>query len=111
MAETKINGNQLHAGIVETYINGASWYRVYSDGWIEQGGRLSLNPDGNATVTLLKSFSNTNYTITTTTYHTGTTVSGYYNAGSNWVQNITNSSFKMYEDEKTVTVLWYACGY
>lgn len=25
-------------GITETYVNGASWYRIYSDGWIEQGG-------------------------------------------------------------------------
>ena len=25
-------------GITETYVNGTSWYRKYSDGWIEQGG-------------------------------------------------------------------------
>lgn len=24
--------------IVETYVNGTEWYRVWSDGWIEQGG-------------------------------------------------------------------------
>lgn len=26
--------------VVETYKNGDDWYRVYSDGWVEQGGRL-----------------------------------------------------------------------
>lgn len=26
--------------IVETYNNGTDWYRIYSDGWCEQGGKL-----------------------------------------------------------------------
>lgn len=29
--------------IVETYSNGTSWYRVWSDGWCEQGGKLVVN--------------------------------------------------------------------
>ncbi len=28
--------------IIETYHNGASWYRIWSDGWCEQGGDLEL---------------------------------------------------------------------
>lgn len=99
------------AYIVETYRNGTDWYRIWSDGWIEQGGRISVNADGNSTVNLLKAFSDTNYTITTATHHTGTTVGGYNNAGGNWIQNISTTTFKIYEDEKKVTVLWYACGY
>ncbi len=48
--------------IVETYQNETSWYRVYSDGWCEQGGYSST---ASTTINLLKQFINTNYTITT----------------------------------------------
>src|SRR5574344_2415354 len=27
--------------VIENYVNGASWYRVWSDGWIEQGGYVT----------------------------------------------------------------------
>ncbi len=47
---------------VETYQNGASWYAVYSDGWCIQGGLVS-NTSGSGTVTLLKSYKDTNYLI------------------------------------------------
>lgn len=46
----------------ETYINGTSWYRVYSDGWCEQGGNMQTT----ATVTFLKPFSNANYSVIAT---------------------------------------------
>lgn len=51
--------------IVETYVNGTSWYRVYSDGWCEQGGTLASGSQDNTivTVTFLKPFANTNYCI------------------------------------------------
>lgn len=40
--------------VVEKYINGTSWYRVYSDGWCEQGGKLSAKYNG--WVNYLKTF-------------------------------------------------------
>jgi hypothetical protein len=48
--------------IVETYVNGTSWYRVYSDGWCEQGG-FSSQQGGTAVISLLKSYNNTNYSV------------------------------------------------
>jgi hypothetical protein len=51
--------------ITETYVNGTSWYRVWSNGWKEQGGTVSFGAYTNnmtITITLLKPFSNTNYT-------------------------------------------------
>lgn len=45
--------------IVETYNNGTSWYRVYSDGWCEQGGYTSAGVE----VQFLKQFRDTNYTV------------------------------------------------
>jgi hypothetical protein len=47
--------------ITETYINGSSWYRVWSDGWIEQGGRLQIQASKQASVNLMKPYSDTNY--------------------------------------------------
>lgn len=49
--------------ITETYKNGSSWYRIYSDGWCEQGGIVSVAQNSTGTtVTLLKSYLDTNYT-------------------------------------------------
>ena len=38
-----------------------SWYRVYSDGWCEQGGRTASNVEPPQTVIFLKSFKDLNY--------------------------------------------------
>ena len=53
--------------ITETYVNGSSWYRVYSDGWCEQGGKWtgSVSIDAGAekvvTITFLKPYKDINY--------------------------------------------------
>ena len=49
-----------NAWVVESYRNGTEWYRVWSDGWLEQGGRIT---DSRATLTFLKPFANANYYI------------------------------------------------
>lgn len=46
--------------VVDSYRNGTDWYRVYSDGWIEQGGSVTGN-SGLVTYTFMKQFTNTNY--------------------------------------------------
>lgn len=52
------------AVVVENYVNGTSWYRVWSDGWCEQGGRTtSYSGAGFQTITLLKPMKDTNYTL------------------------------------------------
>ena len=50
-----------HPQLIETYVNGTSWYRVYSDGFCEQGGYIP-NGNANVTVTFLRRFKDTNYT-------------------------------------------------
>ena len=55
-----------NAYITERWSSGTSWYRKWSDGWIEQGGRLSGTPArffSNKTLTFNKSFTTTNYTL------------------------------------------------
>ena len=51
------------AVIVENYKSGNSWYRVWSDGWIEQGGYVSVAANKEVAVTLLKTMSDTNYYV------------------------------------------------
>ncbi len=58
--------------ITTTYKNGTSWYRVYSDGWCEQGGVVSVNSNNKKTVTLLKPYSSTTYSVLTNNRATNT---------------------------------------
>lgn len=53
------------AYITENWSNGTSWYRKYSDGWLEQGGEYTKERDTNITVTFPVAFKDTNYTIST----------------------------------------------
>lgn len=46
------------AVVKETYKNGSNWYRVYSDNWVEQGGKIS-----SSTVNLLKAYADTDYNL------------------------------------------------
>lgn len=48
--------------ITETYSSGTSWYRVWSDGWCEQGGYSKEN----TTIALLKEYSTNSYNISLT---------------------------------------------
>ena len=48
--------------VVETYSSGTEWYRVWSDGWCEQGGRFQSADGVDTTVNFLKPFIDTNYT-------------------------------------------------
>ena len=50
--------------IVDTYSNNYAWWRLYSDGWIEQGSRVfSCGNVGNKVVYLLVPMRDTNYSI------------------------------------------------
>ena len=63
-AETRIGQLENHgagATVVESYRNGTEWYRVWSDGWLEQGGS-DLTSSDNGTKNFLLPFADTNYT-------------------------------------------------
>lgn len=47
-----------NAYVTQTWRSGTKWYRVWSDGWVEQGGHGT-----GGTCTFNKPFSNTNYTF------------------------------------------------
>lgn len=53
----------VNAHVVETYHSGTSWHRVWSDGFVEQGG-FSDSPYGQVSrVTLIKPLTTTDYTV------------------------------------------------
>lgn len=72
------------------------WYRIYNDGWCEQGGlykRTDTSTKWNQTITLKKKFASTKYTVFTNS--TGLAGDKYGEHGNN-VENITVSSFDYY---------------
>ena len=88
-----------------------SWYRKWSDGWLEQGGFCNATSNGAAiTVNLLKPMKNTNYTVlksfnTTTGGYTSGATALYYQAYAK-----TTTSFNTYDGTTTLKTVWYACG-
>ena len=73
--------NATFPHIVETYENGSNWFRLWSDGFYEEGGNLIADATGGlVTINLLKTFKDTNYSIQTTIYTTIPSVSAYYDA-------------------------------
>ena len=44
--------------------NDPSWYNLYSDGWVEQGGYYTISSNVFTSFNLLKEMADTNYTIT-----------------------------------------------
>lgn len=96
------------AYITETWVSGTSWYRKYSDGWIEQGGKLPAQSVTNYKLTLNKAFSSANYFI-------------IKSMGSSSLEQVSGA----YRDFRSLTATtaitnqgadynysyWYACGY
>ena len=96
--------------VVETYKNGASWYRVWSDGWCEQGGETpKTNPDAQQTITFLKQFANTYYYFNRSCLMNNTTgtVTGYFTG----YLNKTVDSVTIQSSNFTEKTSWQACGY
>lgn len=95
--------------IVETYVNGTSWYRLYSDGWCEQGGKPVGTNSSQISVNLLKPYKDTNYTI----------LNGFANTSGTTtrndpivINNITTSGFAMViQTSSQMYLFWQASGY
>lgn len=69
--DTGPKGDKGDAGtafITEKWVKDTSWFRKYSDGWIEQGGEFTKPRDTRVTVTFPVAFKDTNYTIATSQY-------------------------------------------
>ena len=101
----KLDGsNAEFVHIVETYQNGASWYRVYSDGWCEQGGHAIATSNSVAQqIALLKSYKDTNYSVVIT--RTVTNADNYLQV------TITDQTTSSFTTGYSCNKYWQACGY
>ena len=100
----EINGTAHNpaAVVVKTWTanDGSSWYRKYSDGWIEQGGRFAKSGYGYTTVTFPVAFSKI-------VYYAGVNHQGDYRGINMSKTTLTGSTQLGYEFD----TCWYACGY
>lgn len=87
--------------LTEKYVNGTSLYNLYSDGWCEQSGQVSLA----GPVNLLKSYKDTNYIVNTTVLYTG-----YTNWGVGINKN-SNSQININMNTGSNGVIWQTYGY
>lgn len=103
----KVNTSDLERiqCVVETYHNSTFWYRIYSDGWCEQGGQGSFGTS-RASVTLLKPYLNTNYTVTLGTQYTASA------STTSAVDNKTTTGFEIIQgNNANLCTWWEAKGY
>ena len=124
VGETVQNANLIDAGrigeqlashtaqvhIIDTYVNGTSGYRTWSDGYCEQWGKHgAVGKDSTLVITLLKPYKDTNYMIFEMPYFTNTTDNIRAGCGYN---NKTTSSFTLVQDTYEVDGgNWFTCGY
>lgn len=106
----KLDGsNAQFAHITETYVNGTSGYRIWSDGFKEQWGRIGVDKSqATGTVTFLKAFSNANYNLSWSVFTNLTRV-----GEENWkctAHTATTCTF-MNNSAAYATYVWRACGY
>lgn len=94
--------------ILASYTSDTSWYRKWSDGWVEQGGTFTSLYD--QAVTLIVPMKDTNYTILTSKTNMGSAVV--------IVDTVTTTSFKVYGRGQggsgfgeSVSGYWYVAGW
>ena len=102
-------GSWVDVVCVEKWTSGNSWYRVYSDGFIEQGGQTSAwssNPD--TAITLHKAFTKSVYSVSC--INIGTSKDSY--TGDVCLVSTSTTSFTINcHTNNRGGLNWYACGY
>lgn len=96
--------------IIGTYRNGFSWHNIYSDGWVEQGGRFKTNSStGYKDINLLVEMADTNFSIYA--------IRGAQSTTSNydvWVQNpdytASTTMIRIYISNTSAYVYWKVAG-
>ena len=98
--------------ITETYHEGANWYRIWSDGWIEQGGTIMTNATYFNVYTFLKPFKNTDYFLNTSLLSNGAAINGCQGASCKKESETTFSAYSNYVYAHSVLgFCWTACGF
>ena len=108
---TKLDNDTIR--VIETWKSddGTSWYRKYSDGFIEQGGNSQIDENSDKTITLSYPFSSTVYQVIVTNTSGGgrSDTEGYIFVKTKYTSSIKFSA--SYLNPNTSSFNWYACGY
>ena len=112
IGEIKISSTigNMAAYVTETYVNGTSWYRVYSDGWCEQGGYYKNSSASTKNFTFLKSFINNNYYLSCSATCTENGTTDHQESMNEFVSR-TVDGFSKYLWGNNNNFYWKACGY
>lgn len=96
-----------HGEIVEKHHSGTNWYRVWSDGWCEQGGSVVTTSTNPCPVTLLKQYATTDYTVWTSHIDSAGNQNNY-----RCIKEKTTAGFSFWTWQTSgITTFWVACGY
>lgn len=114
LLETSKVDKEGAAWVVESYRNGTEWYRVWSDGWVEQGGVILFNSFSNLaqTITFPTAFTTTNYIFNTTAIYKDS-VDGRFlvEYTSDIYAKIDSRTTTSTQVAGGISRSWYACGY
>ena len=99
--------------VVDSYHNGSEWYRIYSDGWCEQGGRFYNNANTVNTISFLKPFKNTDYSLLINHGVSGGFASAIQGQNADEAYEYTTTSFKAVTNTGNGLnwIVWSARGY
>ncbi len=94
---------------IESYSNkNGNWYRKYSDGWIEQGGKLANSGIADSVFNLIVPFKNTNYFIVKNCGSPSEDKPAYRSVSC---YNKTTTTATHTSNTTQTNATWFACGY
>lgn len=101
--------------VIETYKNGSSWYRIYAKDdygyWCEQGGRGALNENLTTTITLLKAYADTNYSVSAVSITASTAQDSEAGLQCTPISTTQITLTAHYINPNSQTVSWQTSGY
>lgn len=88
------------------YVNGTSGYNIWSNGYCEQWGRSNASTGNVATISLFKTYKDTNWCLITTPFGDNSTNGAWWSSFglSRGTKNFTTRTAGQ-------TIVWRACGY
>lgn len=90
--------------IIKSYINGSSYYNLYSNGWVEQGGYVEYNSSSTEYyITFLKTMRDGKYNAQVTPATNGSIIAGAYNN--------TTTGITVHISNKVTSFWWSVSGY
>lgn len=111
---TAIANLQSNSGrtVVTVGGTGRDWYRIYSDGWVEQGGVTPTGSDTTVVATFHIEFKDTNYTILTTPDNpVGSSTGKTHAIPTTRTTKTCDILVYTQENHSTFGAMWVACGY